>query len=212
MRTLYHFQFSPFSRRVRLALAHKGLDAELREARENPAWAEEARRLVPVRTIPVLVDEGRAIADSTAIAHWLDRTHPQAPRLWPDDDAELVFQVHALVDVALGAIVDLGTRYYALRDHPSWPGVKDELLGRAQLAADGLAQRASSLGRATVAHSGWSAADMALLTMTLWCEGWPERAKASQNIAQVITLGFRLPAALSRWADAHRDRPDVKSL
>src|SRR5580692_1629886 len=56
MRTLYHFRLSPYSRRARLALAHKGLDCELRDARENPALLEEARALVPFRTVPVLVD------------------------------------------------------------------------------------------------------------------------------------------------------------
>lgn len=44
MRTLYH------SRRVRLALAHKGLDVELRECRDDPAFAREARALAPFRT------------------------------------------------------------------------------------------------------------------------------------------------------------------
>jgi glutathione S-transferase len=212
-RTLYHFRFSPFSRRVRLALACKGLDAELREARENPAWAEEARKLVPLRTIPVLVDGASALGDSTAITRWLDAAYPDAPRLWPDgEEAPDALQVAVLVDVALNGVIDLGTRYYPLREHASWPAVKDELLGRAQLAVDALAQRASELGTATVCKSGWSAADMALLTMTLWCEGWPQRASSSPNIAQLMTLGFRFPAALSRWADAHRSRPDVVGL
>jgi hypothetical protein len=58
----------------------------------------------------------------------------------------------------------------------------------------------------------WSAADMYLLTMTLWFESMPERRTASANIAQILTLGFSLPAALSRWADTHRKRPDVLSL
>jgi glutathione S-transferase len=90
--------------------------------------------------------------------------------------------------------------------------VKGELLGRAHTAAEALAQRVSSLGRATVAGSGWSAADMALLTMTIWVEGWPGRVTTSPNIAQVSTLGFQLPAGLSRWADAHRGRADVAAL
>jgi glutathione S-transferase len=213
MRVLYHYRYSPFARRVRLALAHKGLDVELREARDNPAWAEEARRLVPFRTIPVLVDGERAMGDSTAIAHWLDRAYPDAPRLWPDgDDADTALQVAALVDVALNNIIDIGTRYWSLRDHPAWAGVKGELLGRAHTAAEALAKRVSSLGRATVAGSGWSAADMALLTMTIWIEGWPGRVTTSPNIAQVSSLGFQLPAGLSRWADAHRGRADVAAL
>lgn len=212
-RTLYHFRHSPFSRRVRLALAHKGLDAELREARESPAWGEEARKLVPLRTIPVLVDGSRAMGDSTAIMHWLDAAYPDAPRLWPAGPAaEDALEVVTLVDAALNGVVDLGTRYFPLRDHASWPAVKEEMLGRAQLAADDLARRAKDLGASTVCNAGWSAADIALLTMTLWIEGWPARASSSANIAQLMTLGFRLPAGLSRWADAHRARADVVAL
>ncbi|HEV3191381.1 MAG TPA: glutathione S-transferase N-terminal domain-containing protein, partial [Polyangiaceae bacterium] len=71
MRILYHFTHSPFARRVRLALAHKGLDVELREGRDNPASMAEARRLVPLKTLPVLVDGDQVLGDSTAITRWL---------------------------------------------------------------------------------------------------------------------------------------------
>ncbi|MGH7295535.1 MAG: glutathione S-transferase family protein, partial [Polyangiaceae bacterium] len=113
MRTLYHFQNSPFSRRTRLALAHKGLEVQLREAREDPAAMQEARSLVAFRTIPVLVDGGRGMGDSTAIAHWLDAAYPSAPRLWPGGaEAADVLQVAALVDVVLDHVVDVWTRYH----------------------------------------------------------------------------------------------------
>jgi glutathione S-transferase len=213
MRTLYHFKGSPFSRRVRLALAHKGLDCELREVRDNPAFLEEARRLVPFRTIPVLVDDGRAMGDSTAIAHWLDHAYPRAPALFPaGDGAADAFQVAALVDVVLNGVIDPGTRYWPLRGDAAWQGVKTEMLGRARLAAEGLAARAEVAGRATLGKSGWSAADMWLLTAVLWFESMPARAATSKNIEQILTLGFELPAGLSRWADAHRGRDDVRAL
>lgn len=213
MRTLYHFPHAPFSRRTRLALAHKGLPVELRDALQNPAWREEARRLVAVRTIPVIVDGQRALGDSGAIVHWLDRAYCEAPRLWPEGgDAFPALEVAALVDVALNTTVDLGTRYFALRQDPAWGQVKGEMLGRVTHAFDALAARASSLGRPTIAASGWSAADMWLLTAVLWFEGMPARAAVSPNIAQILTLGLTLPGALSKWADAHRDRADVKTL
>ena len=73
MRVLYHFARSPFSRRVRLALALKNLPVELREARETPAFRDEATRLYPVKTIPVLVDEdGTVVGDSSAIGLYLE--------------------------------------------------------------------------------------------------------------------------------------------
>ncbi|MGA7121845.1 MAG: glutathione S-transferase [Polyangiaceae bacterium] len=214
MRTLYHFRQSPFSRRTRLALAHKGLDVTLRDARETPEWLDEARRLVPLKTVPVLVDGERALGDSNAIAHWLERAYPDAPRLWPDDAGGVfaAYETTTLVDLALTAATDLGTRYFPLRDHRAWAQVTGETLARARLALDALASRASSLGRSTIARSGWSAADMWLFTAVTWFEGLPTRAETNTNIAQVLTLGLTLPRALSGWADAHRDRADVVAL
>lgn len=209
MRTLYHFRFSPFSRRVRLALAHKGLDVELREARDVPAHLEEARKLSPLRTLPVYVDEGRVLSDSSAIVHWLDRAYPKAPRLWPDGEhAARALQTAALVDVVLDNVINPGTRYWPLREHPAWASVRDEMLGRARGAAEALAGMVTT---ETIAGP-WSAADIYLLAMTLWFESMPARRASSANIAQILTLDFSLPPALSRWADAHRARPDVLSL
>jgi glutathione S-transferase len=59
-RVLYQFPLSPFSRRTRLALAHKSLSVELRDGRTSPELVDEARALVPLRTFPVLVEaDGR---------------------------------------------------------------------------------------------------------------------------------------------------------
>jgi glutathione S-transferase len=213
MRILYHFRQSPFSRRTRLALAHKGLDCELRDARETPAFREEAEKLVAFRTLPVLVDEGRALGDSTAIVRWLDAAYPRAPRLWPEgESAADALQVATLVDLVLNAVIDVGTRYYPLRHDPAWEGVKKVMVGRAELAMNTLGQRAASLGRPTVAAEGWSAADIWLLTLVLWFEALPGRAASYPNVGQVLSLGVELPRSLRVWADAHRGRDDVKAL
>lgn len=213
MRTLYHFPSSPYSRRTRLALAHKGLECELRDARENPAWLEEARRLVATRTIPVLVDRGRPLGDSLAVTRWLDAAYADRPRIWPSgEEALAVLDVASLVDVALTNVIDLGTRYYPLREHPAWAAVKDEMLGRSLRALDALSTRVQELERTTIAAGGWSGADMWLYTMVAWIEGLPQRAPTNQNIAQVLSLGWKLPEPLSRWADSHRGRSDVLSL
>jgi len=212
-RTLYHFKHSPFSRRTRLAIAHKRLDVELREARENPAFLEEALRLVPFRTLPVLVDEGRAMGDSLAIAHWLDHVYPDAPRLFPDGEGALdALQTVALVDVALDNIVNLGTRYYPLNDSPAWDGIKSELLGRAGRALEALAARVASLPRPTLYESGWSVADMWIWSAVSWLEGMPPRAQGNKNVTQILTLGVAVPAALSKWAAQHNGRADVRAL
>jgi glutathione S-transferase len=212
-RILYHFPLSPFSRRTRLALAHKGLEVELRDGRANPAFVEESRRLVPTRTTPVLVEaDGRALGDSLAIAHYLDRAYPDLPALWPSVDAFEVFETIALVNVAIDTLVDLGTRYFSLRGDAAWSGVAGEMVGRAQAALDALGARAAARTRPTVSSGGWSAADMWLCVATAWLESLPARAPTTASAAQVVSLGWTVPASLSRWADAHRERADVKAL
>ena len=214
MRTLYHFRFSPFSRRTRLALAHKGLDCELREC-GDPALRREAAERVATRTVPVLVDGAHALGDSVAITRWLDAAYPNAPRLWPTDadDAHLALEVAAHVDHALDAIVNTGTRYYALHGDAAWAGVRDEMMTRAQLALDALAQRVAPLNRTTIARSGWSAADMWLLTAVVWLRGLPGRVDSSPNAKQIMQVGgWSVPSALGSWAEAHASREDVRAL
>jgi glutathione S-transferase len=213
-RVLYHFAHSPFSRRTRLALAHKGLDCELREARDNPAWREQAGRLVAQKTIPVLVDGDVALADSTAITRWLDAKYVTSPRIWPETgDTRVSLEVATLVDTALNHIIDVGTRYYPLHDHPSFAHVKAEMLGRSQRALEALAAHAATRAGSPLSSSGWSAADMWLYTAVAWLDGLPHRVHASTNAAQIVAVGgWTLPGDLRRWADSHRDRPDVKAL
>jgi glutathione S-transferase len=214
VRRLYHFTLSPYSRRVRLVLRHKGVSVELLDPRSEASAMEKMKSLYPMRTAPVLVDEdGAVLGDSTAIAHYLERTHPN-PTLWPDDarDVARVTQVMALTDGALGNLIDLGTRYYALHAHEAWADVRRELAGRAQSALDALGTMVAGLPHATIASSGWSFGDIWLYTAVAWLEGLPARAPTFVNAAQLLTIGWKLPEALVRWADGHRQRPDVLSL
>ena len=73
--------FSPNSWRIRLGLAHKGLQYEVRDvlftqiADINPGGDK--------LTIPALEHEGQFIADSWHIAKYLDHAFPETPRLIP---------------------------------------------------------------------------------------------------------------------------------
>lgn len=210
-RVLYHFPTSVFSKRTRLALAHKGLDVELRDARAEPKHHEEAKRLSPQGTMPVLVDEDRALGDSTAIAHYLDLAYPDRPRLWPEgaEAAHRALSIASLVDVAMNTVVDIGTRYYALRKDPGWEEIVRERMKRAQGAIDAVAAQANE---PILAGATWGAAEMWALSATLWVKSWPSRAGSSQLVAQILTLGFRLPEKLVAWAAQREPRPEVRAV
>jgi glutathione S-transferase len=205
MRILYHFEQSVFSRRTRLALAHKGLDVELRDGRIDEAYIAEARRLFPVGTMPVLVDGARVMGDSTAIAHYLDLAYPDRARLFSPD----ALPITTAVDQAMNTLVELGTRYFALRQDAAWSEILREKMARAQAAIDFVASRAD---RAHLAGDAWSAADIWALTAARWVSGMPARASTSPNVAQILTLGFALPGALVTWAKQHEARPEVRAL
>ncbi|WP_206931271.1 FtsZ-binding protein FzlA [Roseococcus thiosulfatophilus] len=79
MRILHHLPLSPYSRKVRLALAEKRIPFELKTER---VWErrEEFLALNPACTVPVLVEEnGFVIADSYAICEYLDEAYPDTP-------------------------------------------------------------------------------------------------------------------------------------
>ena len=83
MRTLYHYPLSPPSRRVRVALAEKGLEFESQI--EQP-WRRrpEFLALNPAGEVPVLVEEDGAVVVGAAIAEYLEELHPK-PALLPAD-------------------------------------------------------------------------------------------------------------------------------
>lgn len=82
MITLYGVPFSAHTRKVIVAARHKGIALELvptvplMPTEQLPAPFVEHS---PLRKIPVLVDDGFGIADSSVIAQYLERRHPQPP-------------------------------------------------------------------------------------------------------------------------------------
>jgi glutathione S-transferase len=82
---LYRAPFSTNVERVALALAHKGIEVESVEidyADRSPVIEVSGQPLVPV-----IVDDGEAIADSTRILRHLERRNPEPP-LFPADPAK----------------------------------------------------------------------------------------------------------------------------
>lgn len=84
MRTLHHFSLQPQSRRIRIQLREKKLDAEL--VAEKP-WERRdgLLRLNPSGETPVLIEDGGlTVAGVSAIGEYLEEAYAEAPLLGAD--------------------------------------------------------------------------------------------------------------------------------
>jgi glutathione S-transferase len=74
-------RFSPFCWRTKMALAHKGLQIE------TIPWRFTEKDKLPQPNqgrVPVIVDDGRVVNDSSAIADYLETHYPERPSLFGD--------------------------------------------------------------------------------------------------------------------------------
>ncbi len=81
---VYRIPFSTNVERVSLALAHKGLEVEWEDV--DPRDRSPVESISGQPLVPVLVDDGRVLADSTAIIRHLEELQPE-PALFPRDEA-----------------------------------------------------------------------------------------------------------------------------
>ena len=79
--------FSPFCWRIRMALAHKGLSAET-----IPWCFTEKDAIAPHKSekVPVLLDGNNSVADSWAIANYLEDKYPERPSLFGGEGGRAV--------------------------------------------------------------------------------------------------------------------------
>ena len=81
---VYRIPFSTNVERVALAAGHKGLELEWVDV--DPSDRSRVERISGQPLVPVLLDDGRVVADSTEIIRYLEERRPQ-PRLYPSDPA-----------------------------------------------------------------------------------------------------------------------------
>lgn len=73
-------RFSPFCWRTKMALAHKGLQVE------TVPWRFTEKDRLPMPNdgrVPVIIDGGQVVHDSSAIADYLEDRYPDRPSLFP---------------------------------------------------------------------------------------------------------------------------------
>lgn len=106
MRKVHGVGASPFVRKVRVALAEKGLDYEL-----EPVFpfgvSPEFKKISPLGKIPVLQEDDFYLPDSSAILEYLEAAHP-TPALYPSDARERGMAVF-LEEYADGGIASKAT-------------------------------------------------------------------------------------------------------
>lgn len=81
---VYRIPFSTNVERVALAAGHKGLEIEWVDV--DPADRSEVERVSGQSLVPVLLEDGRVVVDSTEILRYLDAHTPDAP-LFPAEPA-----------------------------------------------------------------------------------------------------------------------------
>ena len=82
-------ELSPFSARLRIASALKGLNIQFEPA-PGGSGSAELKKLTPFGRIPTLVtSKGEVLVESLALLEYLEDTHPGARSLRPHDAAQL---------------------------------------------------------------------------------------------------------------------------
>lgn len=83
--TLYAHPFSSYCQKVLIALYENATPFEFRMlAFDDPATGAEFASLWPVQRMPILVDGGRTVMESTTIIEYLALNHPGPVRLVPE--------------------------------------------------------------------------------------------------------------------------------
>jgi glutathione S-transferase len=83
---LYAHPFSSYCQKVLIALYENATPFTFRTlGPDDPAAGEEWAQLWPMKRMPVLVDGGRTILESSAIIEYLNVAYPGTRRLIPDD-------------------------------------------------------------------------------------------------------------------------------
>jgi len=196
---LYDFPQSPYCQKVRLVLAEKDLSYEtiFVDLTKNAQKTPDFLRLNPYGKVPVLIDEGEVVYDSTVINEYLEDEYPHPP-LMPTESGERA-RVRIFEDFADTSFTAQGGALAAERRKPA-EQVDQQLVQRYQA---GLVQILELLeryleGKEYVAGA-FSLADLAFVPRLLMLPG----------------LGVEIPARLKNvlaWSERLVQRASVQQL
>ncbi|HYZ39122.1 MAG TPA: glutathione S-transferase family protein [Stellaceae bacterium] len=126
-------RFSPFCWRTRMALAHKGLEVETVPWR----FTEKAKLPQPnAGRVPVIVDDGQVVHDSSEIAEYLETRYADRPSLFDNGSGRSLTRfvqnwTETVLHPALIGFVVLDIyRHAAPQDQPYFRQSREERFGR----------------------------------------------------------------------------------
>ena len=151
---------SPYARKVRIALAEKGIPFEL--LTEVP-WNDDTSlpNHNPLEKLPVLIpDRGEPLFQSSYILEWLERRHPEPPLLPKDDDGILAAKrLEVIADGVCDAVILILFERMRPQGHVSEPWIARQ----ARKIDGGIAALAKAVGRHTFAiRDRFGLADIAI--------------------------------------------------
>lgn len=191
---LYWHPVSLMPWRVRIALAEKGLDYE-EAVIDLPGGAShkpDFLALNPFGQVPVLEDDGRAFAESTAILEYIEETHPRPP-LMPASPADRA-DVRQLMCWSNGPWMTSWKRWVG----PTSMGFPDTPEVRAQ-GRDEIGRHAALL-ETRLERSPWLAGDYSLADICY-----------TPLVLFADRVGLAIGPATAAWLDRVRARPAVQA-
>jgi glutathione S-transferase len=126
-------RFSPFCWRTKMALAHKGLEVE------TVPWRFTEKDALPqpnAGRVPVIVDGGQVVHDSSAIADYLETRYSDRPSLFGDEAGRALTRfvqnwTETILQPALIGFVVLDIHHHsAPQDRPYFRQSREERFGR----------------------------------------------------------------------------------
>jgi glutathione S-transferase len=193
--TFYYGSGSAPAWRVWLALEYKQLpyDFKLMSFSAGDLKTPQYRALNPRAKVPLIVDEGFALAESNAIVEYLEEQYPATPRLFPGSTRQrsLVRRWIADTDDNFGGALSKLTGWILFTPKEKW---KDERIAEARQAVlDELDFIAQYMGGDYLAGNNVTAADFAL---------YPQVATLARCDLRKpdLALVASRPAKIAAWA------------